>query len=282
MPTPVPITGAALPKRAPETHKGDYGRVLIIAGSVGYTGAPTFAARAAVRSGAGLVFLGVPVPIYTVTAVKNDEAMVFPLPSGEGGQLSPDALDPILERLAKCDACLVGPGLGLSKGTAKLVRKLLTRCTVPLILDADGINALAAHIDRLDKASCPVYLTPHEGEFRRLCPDTGAERFQETSDFARNHHVTLIRKAHRTLVALPDGTLYENTTGNPGMAKGGSGDVLAGMLLGLLGQRIPDAAQAAVYLHGLAGDRCAERYGEYAMTPSDMIEELGNCIRPSG
>ncbi len=273
---------AALPMRDPDTHKGDYGKILIVAGSPGCTGAPSFAARAAVRSGAGLVFLAVPESIWAVEAVKNDEAMVIPLPADHNGHISRSAIEPLLKRLGKCDACLAGPGLGLSEGTESLVVQLLSSSRVPLILDADGITCAAAHIDILDKASCPVILTPHEGEFRRLCPEADqAETVPESRAFAIKHHVILVRKSHRTVIAYPDGTVFRNTTGNAGMAKGGSGDVLAGMLLGLVGQglSLKHAVNAGVYLHGRAGDQCAARFGEYAMTPSDMVMELKNVMR---
>ncbi len=273
---------AALPRRVAETHKGDYGRVLIIGGSVGYTGAPSLAARAAVRCGSGLVFLGVPEPIYQISAVKNDEAMVFPLPSDDGAHISIKALDDIMERLGRMDACLIGPGLGLTADTRQLVLELLARSGVPLIIDADGITAAAAHIDRLRRAVCPVVLTPHEGEFRRLLPSAGAgDAAAEARDFAMVHNVVLVRKGHRTVTAFPDGEVFRNTTGNPGMAKGGSGDVLAGMILSFVGQGFPlkKAVPAAVYLHGRAGDICAAKFGEYALTPSDMIEAFKEIVR---
>ncbi len=275
-------TDAALPMRNPNTHKGNYGKVLIVAGSPGYTGAPSFAARAAVRSGAGLVFLAVPESIWAVEAVKNDEAMVTPLPADHDGHLSSSAVEPLLKRLEKCDACLIGPGLGLSVNTESIVVQFLSCSRVPLILDADGITCAAAHIDMLDKASCPVILTPHEGEFRRLCPEADPTKaVSQSRAFAIKHRVILVRKSHRTVIAYPDGTVFQNTTGNPGMAKGGSGDVLAGMLLGLVGQGLglKRAINMGVFLHGRAGDQCAAKFGEYAMTPSDMVMELKNVMR---
>ena len=265
----------SLPVRDVRAHKGDFGRVLIIAGSVGFTGAPTLAARAAVRSGAGLVFLGVPEKIYGIEAVKNDEAMVFPLPSS-----LPEAVRAVTERLRKCDACLIGPGLGLTSWARELTSSVLESSEVPLIIDADGITAVSRHIDILDKLSCPLVLTPHEGEFARLSHElTRLGREDAARKFATAHNVTLVLKGHRTAIAEPDGRVLVSPTGNPGMATGGSGDVLAGMILAFLGQRIPNAVSKAVYLHGAAGDLAAERYGQYAMTPSDMTDLLKYVLR---
>ncbi len=264
-----------LPLRRPEAHKGDFGRVLIVAGSVGFTGAPAFAARAAVRSGAGLVFLAVPEAIWAVEAVKNDEAMVLPLPPS-----LPEALETLAPHVAKADAVLIGPGLGLSAWARELVYAVLESCRAPLVLDADGITAVSRHIDRLDKLSCPLVLTPHEGEFARLTDALARKPREEAArEFALEHGVTVVLKGHRTVTAQPDGVCYVNPTGNPGMAKGGSGDVLAGMIAALLGQRIPGAVWKAVYLHGAAGDRCAEAKDQYAMTPSDMIDYLRFFMR---
>jgi NAD(P)H-hydrate epimerase len=264
-----------LPKRKAETHKGDYGRVLIVGGSVGYTGAPTLCARAAVRSGAGLVYLGVPETIYTVTAVKNDEAMPFPLPADGAGRLSPDALRAVAERLRGCDVCAAGPGLGKGEGTAALVRYLLEHWEKPLVLDADGLNMLARQTDVLKAHRGPVVLTPHDGEFRRLGGKLDGDRALCAADFAAEYGCILVLKGHRTLVAFPDGQVFRCSRGNPGMAKGGSGDVLTGVIAALLGQFPPEqAVPTAVQLHALAGDLCAAAQGEYAMTATDLIETL--------
>lgn len=271
----VTASDVSLPVRRADAHKGDFGRVLIISGSVGFTGAPAFAARAAVRSGAGLVFLGVPESIYTIEAVKNDEAMVFPLPDS-----LTEALSELLRRLQKCDACLIGPGLGLSTWARELTYAIIENSSVPLIVDADGITAVSRHIDVLDKLSCPLILTPHEGEFTRLSDAlTRKSREEAAREFAAEHGVTVVLKGRRTVTAQPDGVCFVNPTGGPGMAKGGSGDVLAGMILAFLGQKIPGAVWKAVYYHGLAGDRCAESFGEAAMTPTDMTEILKSILR---
>lgn len=271
----ITASDVGLPKRAADAHKGCFGRVLIVAGSVGFTGAPTFAAKAAVRAGAGLVFLGVPRSIYEIEAMKNDEAMVFPLP-----ETVPDAVSALLPRLSKCDAVLVGPGLGLNDWARQITFAVLENASCPVIVDADGITAVSRHIDVLDKLSCPVILTPHEGEFARLSDGLSRlDRTEAAREFAVRHRVTMVLKGHRTVTATTEGACYVNTTGNPGMAAGGSGDVLAGILLAFLGQRIPGAAWKAVYYHGAAGDLCAERYGEYAMTPTDMTDFLKYVLR---
>ncbi len=269
-----------LPKRRLDTHKGDYGRLLIIGGSVGYTGAPTLCARAAVRSGAGLVYLGVPADIYAITAVKNDEAMPFPL-ACEDGKLSAAAADAILERLAACDVCVIGPGLGRSDALTALVRRVVRESGIPIVADADALFALAQDTAVLDCARAPVILTPHEGEFRRLYGESGGDRAAEASRFAVEHGCTVVRKGPETVCAFPDGETVCLRVGNPGMAKGGSGDVLAG-ILGAFVCQLPmkRAVQTAVWVHGAAGDRCAAKFGEYAMTPADLIEALPEVTKP--
>lgn len=270
----------ALPVRRRESSKGDYGRALLICGSVGYTGAPFLAAEAAVRSGAGLVFLGVPRDIYEIVAVKLNEAMPFPLPS-EDGRLSSRSIEEILRRLEKCDVCLVGPGLGRSQGVSEVVFEIIRKSRVPLVIDADGINALSANINILDEAACPIILTPHEGEFKRLGGDLSKGREEGALAFIREHSCTLVLKGSGTVIAFSDGTAVRNTTGNPGMAKGGSGDVLAGMITALLAQRIPlkTAVSAAVWLHGRAGDILREELGEYSMTPTDLVYALPRAFK---
>ena len=270
-----------LPVRCRCAHKGDFGRVLILSGSVGYTGAPVLAANAALRSGAGLIFVGVPEAVYPIVAQKLDEPMVFPLPCDERGMLNTRAVPEILRRLAGCDACLIGPGLGRSPAILDVVAAVLTHADCPVILDADGINCLEGNIDILGQAVSPVILTPHDGEFRRLGGDPSPEnRYQSARELALGQDVTVLLKGHRTLIVSPR-QVYLNTTGNPGMATGGSGDVLAGMILSFLGQGlVPEqAAAAAAWLHGAAGDLCAERYGEYGMTPTDMIACLPEFLK---
>jgi len=269
----------SLPKRKADTHKGDYGKLLILGGCVGYTGAPTMCARAAVRTGAGLVYLGVPAPIYEITAVKNDEAMPFPLPAENGG-VSAQSVDIIKEKLQICDVCAVGPGMGKSTGTAKAVQYLLENWEKPLVIDADGLNVLAGQMELLKAHRGPVVLTPHDGEFARLGGVPDGNRAECAARFAAEYGCILVLKGHRTLVAFPGGEVYITTHGNPGMAKGGSGDVLTGVIAALLGQLPAEqAVTTAVYLHSYAGDLCAARMGEYAMTATDLIETLPEATK---
>ncbi len=270
-----------LPRRDRNAHKGDFGRVLILAGSVGYTGAPCLAAEAALRTGAGLIFVGVPETVYPIVAQKLDEPMVFPLACDEAGRLNTRAIPEIVRRLEGCDACLVGPGLGRSEVILDVVSAVLTHAKCPVILDADGINCLEGHIDVLGQAGCPVILTPHDGEFRRLGGDPAPEaRYQSAKALSERWGVTVLLKGHRTLT-VGGGTVWLNPNGNPGMATGGSGDVLAGIILSLLGQGLTpvDAAAAGAWLHGAVGDFCADAWGEYGMTPTDMIACLPEFLK---
>mgnify|MGYP002554371749 CR=1 FL=1 len=269
-----------LPRRDPEGHKGTFGKVLCLCGSVGYTGAPVFASRGAVRSGAGLVFLGVPESIWPVAAVKSDEAMPFPLPEAEG-RLSLLAEETIRRRAAGCDAVLLGCGLGRGRQTDALVRRLMD-LPQPLVLDADGINALAGHMDEWERRRGRVtVLTPHEGEFLRVGGNLSQGRTAAAEDFARRSEAVVVLKGPGTIAAAPDGRCMRNPTGNCGMAKGGSGDVLAGMLVSLLGLGLPpmDACCAAVWLHGRAGDLAARQVGLWGMTPSDLLDRIPAALR---
>ena len=269
-----------LPRRAPLSHKGNYGKLLLLGGCVGYTGAPTLCARAAVRSGAGLVYLGVPESIYSITAVKNDEAMPFPLPGEEGGGVSFAAWEILRQRLEGCDVCAAGPGLGRGAGAGELVRTLVRNSRKPLVLDADALFALSRDMDCLKQAQAPVVLTPHEGEFLRMGGRLTGDRLSDARGFAREYGCVLVLKGHRTLAAFPDGEVCIVHAGNPGMAKGGSGDVLTGILAAMLGQLpLKEAVCAGIYLHGYAGDLAAERWGEYAMTAGDVIETLPRATK---
>lgn len=276
--TSASLVRAWCPIRKQDTHKGNYGRVLIIGGSEGYTGAPTLSAKAALRTGSGLIFTGVPRCVYPIVASKLDAPMVFPLADFEG-KLSRSALDEILPRLETADACLIGPGLGRSAELDVLLPELVRRCTCPLVLDADGINAMAAHKDILRGAACPIVLTPHEGEFRRLGGSSSPDRVAGAEELARDLRCIVLRKGHETVITDGKHT-YVNRTGNAGMATGGSGDVLAGILVSLLGQgAVPlEAAACAAWLHGSAGDLAAAALGQYAMTPTDLVEMLPRLL----
>lgn len=270
---------AALPDRDPWGHKGSFGKLLLLCGSRGYTGAAYLSAMGALRCGAGLVFLGVPESIYAIEAVKLTEPVVFPLPDG-GGMLSEKAIPEILERLPKMDAVLTGPGLGRSPGTLAVVKAVLEQAACPVVLDADGINLVAGHRDILRGRKAPTILTPHDGEFVRLEGCLTENRMESAAALARDLGCIVLLKGHETCIT--DGTThYRNLTGNPGMAVGGSGDALAGMIAGLLGQGLPpiQAAACAAWLHGAAGDLAARDLGQYAMLPTDLLDRLPRLLK---
>lgn len=268
-----------LPDRDPWGYKGTFGKLLLLCGSRGYTGAAYLAAMGALRCGAGLVFLGVPESIYAIEAVKLTEPVVFPLPD-EGGRLSEGAIPEILEKLPQMDAVLLGPGLGRSPGTLAVVQAVLENAVCPVVLDADGINVVAGHKDVLRGRTAPTILTPHDGEFVRLGGTLSENRMESAAALARDLGCIVLLKGHETCIT--DGTThYCNKTGNPGMAVGGSGDVLAGMIVGLLGQGLAPirAAACAAWLHGAAGDLASQDLGQYAMLPTDLLDRLPRLLK---
>lgn len=267
-----------LPDRAEDAHKGNFGRILLLCGSRGYTGAAYLAAMGALRSGAGLVYLGVPESIYQIEATKLNEAIVLPLPD-RGGKLSREAIAEIELLLPKMDAVLIGCGLGVSRDTGEMVSWALEHIQCPLVLDADGITQVAKHIPLLRGRTFATVLTPHAGEFSRLGypPE---EDMAAAERAATDLGCIMVLKGHRSCIT--DGTRsYRNPTGNPGMAVGGSGDLLAGMITSLIGQGIPplDAAACACYFHGAAGDLCAGELGQYGLLPTDMLGALPRLMK---
>ena len=268
---------ALLPDRRIDANKGDFGRILLLCGSRGYTGAAALTAHGALRSGAGLVYLGVPESIYSIEAVKLTEPIVLPMPD-EGGMLSGKATDQISSLLPQMDVVVIGCGLGRSEGTFAVLNHVLQTFRGPVVVDADGINLLSQHKDILRGRTGVTILTPHAGEFARL-GYTG-DRVQTAITAAKELGCILLLKGHETVVT--DGeTVYINPTGNPGMAKGGCGDVLAGMIGSLIGQGLAplQATASAAWLHGRAGDLCAESIGQYGMTPSDMLSMLPRLMK---
>lgn len=269
-----------LPRRERDSHKGDYGKLLIVAGSEGYTGAPVFAAQGALRSGAGLVYLGVPREVYPIVAARCSSAMPFPLP---------DDTEQLVERARSCDVVLVGPGMGRSPQAQQLVFRLIEEVEGPLVLDADGLNALEEQVQRLKARRGLTVLTPHDGEFARLagCSLPLNDRVEQAVHLAQDTGCVVVLKGHESLTVDPQGRVWRNTTGNPGMAKGGSGDILAGMIASLLGQKqltgcvsCPGELVAwAVYLHGAAGDAAAARCGEYGMLPDDTLAAVAGVLQ---
>ena len=268
-----------LPERKADTHKGNYGKILLLCGSKGYTGAAALASIGALRSGAGLVYLAVPESIYAIEAVKLTEPVIFPLPDIDG-KYAINSIKIVLKLLDGKDAVLIGPGIGKSIGTEAVVRTVLEAFDGPVVLDADGINVLVQHKNVLRDRTSPTILTPHDGEFLRFGGELDNGRLTSARRFAQEYGVILLLKGHNTIIT--DGIdSYVNTTGNPGMATGGSGDVLSGIIVSLLGQGIPplEAAACAAWLHGAAGDICADEIGQYGMLPSDMLNVLPRLLK---
>jgi NAD(P)H-hydrate epimerase len=268
--------------RTPDSHKGDYGRILVVAGSRGKTGAAHLAAIGALRSGAGLVTVATPASSQAVVAAMAPEYMTEGLAEADGG-LAPDAVDRVLD-LAR-DVIAIGPGLGQAAATREFVMRLVDRGTTPLVIDADGLNAFGADPDRLSgREGRDVIITPHPGEMGRLIgmstDEVQANRLGVARNFAASHRVYVVLKGHRTIIATPDEKIFINPTGNPGMATGGTGDILTGMIAAWLAQLLDAeaACKVAVYLHGLAGDLAEADEGEVAMTAVDVAGHLGDAI----
>lgn len=268
-----------LPDRDENAHKGDFGKILLLCGSLGFTGAAYLSAMGALRTGSGLVFLGVPERIYSIEAVKLNEAIVFPLPDVDG-MLSEGAIGELEKRLPAMDAVLIGCGLGQSAGTKAVVHWILSHAQCPVVLDADGINLISGHKNILRGRQGATILTPHDGEFARMGYSISNDRMASARLAAQELGCVMLLKGHRTCIT--DGQReYINCTGNPGMAVGGSGDLLAGMIVSLLGQGLAplEAAACGCWLHGRAGDLCAAQMGQYGMLPSDMLTVLPRLLK---
>jgi ADP-dependent NAD(P)H-hydrate dehydratase len=283
-PTEVVSQLPVLAPRRPDSNKGDFGRILIVAGSRGMSGAAILCASAALRSGGGLVYLATPDSVQPVTAAANPCYLTIPLPQDEHGCLNESAAADILTLAQRNDVVAIGPGLGRSEGLSRMIPALLTKIAVPVVLDADGLNALQDQTKCLKERRAPLIMTPHPGEFARLTgKDTAAvqaQRREEAVRFAAEHGLVLVLKGYGTIVT--DGRrVYVNTTGNPGMATGGTGDVLTGTIAALLGQHLEPfaAAQLGVHLHGLAGDLARDDLGEVSLIASDLLEYLPKAFR---
>lgn len=269
-----------LRRRSRICHKGDNGHSLIIAGSTGKSGAAAMAANSAMRSGAGLVTLAVPESIHAVLEVKCTESMTVPLPCNGSGEISPVASRRIMELLPGRDVVAIGPGLGMSDDTWRMVREIVVAVRVPLVMDADALNAVVGHLDGIRNAPSPVIMTPHPGEMARLAAVSVAEvesdRLGIAARFAAEYGVYLVLKGAKTVVAAPNGRLAVNASGNPGMASGGMGDVLTGVVTALLAQGYEPfvACCLAVFCHGAAGDLVAEEKGEMGLVATDVQETL--------
>jgi ADP-dependent NAD(P)H-hydrate dehydratase len=274
-----------LAPRVPASNKGDFGRVLVVAGSRGMSGAAILCASAALRGGAGLVKLAVPHEILPIVAAANPCYTTLPLPQDGGGRLAPVALAEIVAEARTQTVVAVGPGLGRSDTLGTLLANLLEQVSLPIVLDADGINAFASQPARLGSASGAArIITPHPGEFARLVQmeirEVQGRRQELALQFAHAHQLIVVLKGHQTLVT--DGRrLYRNSTGNPGLATGGTGDVLTGLIAALLGQKLEPfaAAQLGTYLHGLAGDLARDQLGEVSLIASDLLSFMPAAFR---
>lgn len=282
---------AQLLQRNPDSHKGDFGNIFILAGSPRYSGAAALTSAAAIRCGAGAVTLGIPKNLNSaIIRIKPKEVITLALPETKEGTLGLNAYSKIKEFSKKIDVLAVGPGLTQNKSTQSLVRRIIAKISKPLVIDADGLNALVGHLNLLHRTLYPVpstILTPHPGEMSRLLgvsvKKVQANRKEVTKKFAKDYQQTVVLKGNNTVVADYRGNLYINETGNPGMATAGSGDVLVGMIAAFLGQGLDDfsAAKYAVYLHGLAGDLAAKEKTQVGMIASDIIDKIPEAIKLS-
>jgi len=272
----------ALPPRKPESHKGDFGRALLIGGSLGMAGSISLTAMATLRSGAGLVKVAVPDCILPTVAGFEPSYMTIPLPCDNAGQLSVSGKSQMLEACQAATVIGIGPGLGRGDDINQLVQEIYRQVEVPLVIDADGLNALAADASVLNRHAGPRILTPHPGEFKRLTDglaiDAG-DREGAAAAVAEKWQAVVVLKGHRTVISDGERTLV-NTTGNPGLATGGTGDVLTGMITGLLAQSLAplEAAQLGTYLHGLAGDMAVRELGEVGLIASDLLQFIPGAI----
>ncbi len=272
-------------RRRPESHKGDYGHLLVLAGSVGKTGAAAMACEAALRMGAGLVTLAIPKSLNPIMEVKLTEVMTEPLPETPKQTLSLRAYNSILRLCENKSAVVIGPGIGTFKETQALILKLVKSLEIPMIIDADGITALSTQPKIFPLTNRNLILTPHPGEMARLIRSTPKEiqgdRIGVSRNFAQSNHLYLVLKGHRTLIATPKGDIFINPTGNPGMASGGTGDVLTGMIGGLVCQGLDllTSLQIAVYLHGWAGDEVAREIGETSLVATDILRKIPTLLQ---
>ncbi len=272
-------------QRDKNSHKGTYGHLFILSGSLGKTGAASMSGKAALKMGAGLVTVGTPKSCVPIVARSMDELMTEPLPETSEWTLAEDGLEKILSLLENMNAVMIGPGLSTQKSTAKLVKNLLPKLKIPMVLDADALNIIAEDMALLKNLKAPAILTPHPGEFARLIHSSTKEvlenKIKLVPEFAQEYGVHIVLKGYRTLISDPSGYMFINPTGNPGMATGGSGDVLSGMLSAMIVQEdnLSDAVKAGVFVHGLSGDIAAERLGEKALLAGDIISFLPEAVK---
>ncbi|AOT71698.1 NAD(P)H-hydrate dehydratase [Geosporobacter ferrireducens] len=274
-----------IPKRKADTHKGDYGRVYIVAGSTGMTGAAMLTCEAVLRSGAGLVKVAIPQSLNNIMEIRLTEAITVPLPELKKGVVGISDIEKIMKTMSQSDAVAVGPGSGQSRELEEVLRNIFENSTTPIVLDADALNSLANRKELLKLLKSPAVLTPHPMEMSRLTQiaveDIQKNRVEVAREFAQKWNVIIVLKGARTVVAAPSGETFINTTGNPGMATAGSGDVLTGIITGFIAQGIEpvQATAAAVYIHGLAGDKAAAELGEYGMMAGDIVTHLPCALK---
>lgn len=276
----------SLPPRQSESHKGHYGRAILVGGSLGMSGAIGLSGMATLRSGAGLVTIATSASAQRIVATFHPCYMTTSLPEDEQGRISVRAIPRLRELAESATVVALGPGLGRSEELVQVTATMVRDFTCPIVVDADGINALSQSLDALRDGVAPRVLTPHPGEFQRLVNTSFRERGEveeAAHEFAREHGVVMVLKGHRTLVTDGEQS-YHNQTGNPGMATAGAGDVLTGVLAGLIAQGMGclDAAVLAVHLHGLAGDLAVEDLGEAGLIASDLIEYLPAALMRKG
>ena len=274
-----------IPRRKPDTHKKDFGHVFVIAGSRGMTGAAFLVSQAALLSGSGLVTCGIPASLNAIMEAKLTEVMTLPLPEVKEGAIAASAEKEIISFTEKTDAVALGPGLSRHTQTQRLARNLIKTLKRPLVIDADGIIAVAKTRDILKKRKFATILTPHPGEMAYLTGKVKSviqkDRKKIAADFAKKFNVILALKGYQTVVADPKGNVYVNRTGNSGMSSAGMGDVLTGMITSFVGQGIDpySASVIGVYLHGLAGDIAAKEKGQFSLIASDILGALPEAIK---
>ncbi len=274
--------------RPDDANKGTLGSLLSICGCYGMAGAAVMSGKSALRCGLGLLKTALPKSIYPIVATNISEGVYFPLSETDDGKLSRDNIDFILQEISKTKAVLIGCGLGISEDTRLIVNSVLEKCDKPMVFDADALNCICDNPDLLKKAKAPVIITPHPGEMARLMKATpklvNADRVANALNFAQKYNVVTVLKGSGTVIASPDREVMINPTGNSGMATGGSGDVLAGIIGSLLaqGENAFDVACGGVYLHGLAGDIACEKHGKISMLPTDIIDCISVAFKKCG
>jgi len=272
------------PPRSPDAHKGSTGHLLVVAGATGKTGAASMTAMSALRAGAGLVTLGIPERLNAVLESQVIEAMTCPLPDTENGMLRAASFDIIMKLLADKKCLAIGPGIGVSDDTRTIIQRLVQESTTSMVIDADGLNCLVGHTEILKNRKAPIILTPHPGEMARLMDTTSRhvqkDRITCAREFAKNFDVHVVLKGAKTVIAHPDGNVFVNPTGNAGMASGGMGDVLTGIIAGLIVQDFPpeSASHAGVFLHGAAADALAETVGPFGFLATEVMSAVPEQI----